>query len=77
MWTIIMLFGLIGGYVTRETNAKVSHLVYSIGFAAATMHMLIRADTVGNYYGGILYIIFAILLAILSVMSFIDFMKKL
>ena len=78
MWFIIGMFGIIGGYVTEKSNEKVSHLSFTIGYAASTVFMLERM-VIRNGEGIMFYVVTAIALsmAVITVKSFISFMKKL
>ena len=78
MWFIIGIFGIVGGYVTEKSNEKISYLSFTIGYAASTVFMLERM-MIRDGEGIIFYVVTAITLvmAVLTIMSFISFMKKL
>jgi len=78
MWLIIGIFGVIGGNVTEKSNEKVSYLSFTIGYAALTVFMMERM-VMRNGEGIMFYVVAAIglLTAIITVKSFISFMKKL
>ncbi len=78
MWLIIGIFGIIGGYVTEKSNEKVSHLSFTIGYAAFTVFMLGRM-VIRNGEGIMFYAVTVttLLMAIFTISSFISFMKKL
>ena len=78
MWFIIGMFGVIGGYVTEKSNEKVSNFSFTVGYAAATVFMLERM-VIRNGEGIMFYVvaIISLTMAILTISSFINFMKKL